>query len=97
MIGEHLNWNYHVDTLAPKHARAIGMLTKITHYVSKSTPRTIYFGIVAPILTYGAHIWSQIHNKSINRILKLQNTTIRVVNFALNDNQQTIFTKILKY
>ena len=42
---EHLNWNYH--TLAPKLTRAIGMLTKIRHYVSKINPTyNIY------ILTY---------------------------------------------
>ena len=56
VIDEHLNWDYHVDTLAPKLARAIGMLMKVRHYVPKPTLRTIYFGLVESILTYGAQI-----------------------------------------
>ena len=64
------------------------MLMKVRHYVSKPTLRTIYFGLVESILTYGAQIWSQIHNKSTNRIIKLQNKAIRVINFA-HERQST--------
>ena len=38
VIDEHLNWNYHVDTLAPKLARAIGMLMKVRHLCTQTNP-----------------------------------------------------------
>ena len=98
-IDEQLNWNFHVDTLAPKLARAIGMLLKIRHE-SNSTLHTIYFGLFESILTYGAQIWSQIHNKSKNRIITQKNIALRIINFSheqqlTNDLHKT--SKILKF
>ena len=77
-----LNWSYHVDSLAPKLTRASGMLAKVRHYVSGSTLRNIYFGIFHSLLTYGAQVWGQTQNKHINRITKIQNKALRVINFA---------------
>ena len=75
------------------------MLMKVRHYVPKPTLRTIYFGLVESILTYGAQVWSQIHNKSTNRIIKLQNIAIRIINFAherQSTNELYKISKILK-
>ena len=58
------------------------MLAKIRHYVPKDTLRTIYFGIFSSILLYGSQIWGQMQNSHINRLIKLQNKAIRVINFA---------------
>ena len=98
-IDSHLKWNYHTDILAPKLSRALGMLTKIRHYVSKITLRTIYFGIFSSILTYGCQIWGQILNKNVNRIIKLQDKVIRVINFShYNASRNLLYndSKILK-
>ena len=78
----YLNWNYHTDILASKLSRAIGMLSQIRHYVPKGTLHEIYYGIFSSILTYSCQVWGQIQNKHINRILKLQDKAIRVINFA---------------
>ena len=98
-IDSHLKWNYHTDILAPKLSRALGMLTKIRHYVSKITLRTIYFGIFSSILTYGCQIWGQIINNNVNRIIKLQDKVIRVINFShYNASRNLLYneSKILK-
>ena len=58
------------------------MLTKIRHYVNKNTLRSIYYGIFSSILTYGCQIWGQIQNKYVNRVIKLQDKAIRIINFA---------------
>ena len=57
------------------------MLAKIRHYVSEITLRSIYYGIFSSILTYGSQIWGQFSNKYINRIEKIQNKAIRIINF----------------
>lgn len=77
-----LNWSYHVNSLAPKLTRASGMLSKVRHYVSGSTLRNIYFGIFHSLLTYAAQVWGQTQNKYINRITKIQNKALRIINFA---------------
>ena len=45
LIDSFLNWEYHANFLATKLTCAVGMLSKIRHYVKKDTLRTIYFSI----------------------------------------------------
>ena len=84
LIDSHLNWSFHTKSLASKLTRTIGMLSKIRHFVDKSTLRNIYFSIFSSILTYGCQIWGQhqILSANIKRIIKLQNKAVRVINFA---------------
>ena len=82
LIDSHLNWEYQTDLLASKLSRAIGILSKIRHYVCKDTLRNIYFGIFSSILTYWCNIWGQVQNKHIKRLIQFQNKAIRVINFA---------------
>ena len=82
LIDSHLTWNYHTDMLAAKLSRNVGMLTKIRHYVTNETLRTIYFGIFSSIMMYGSQVWGQIQNKYVNPIIKLQDRAIRVINFV---------------
>ena len=82
LIDCNLNWSYHIDVLATKLSRANGMLSKIRHYVSGDTLRSIYFGIFHSLLTYGSQIWGQIRNRHFHRLQTLQNKAIRIINFA---------------
>ena len=100
MIDSHINWSYHVDIIAPKLSRAIGMLSKIRHYVSEPTLRSIYYGIFSSILTYGSQVWGQIQNKNINRLIKLQDKAVRTINFAhYQQSRNPLYekSKILKF
>ena len=81
LIDPHLNWSYHVKTLAPKLSRVIGMLAKIRHFTMDNI-KNIYFGIFSSLLNYGAQVWGQHHNTHIKRIIKLQDKAIRIINFA---------------
>ena len=81
-IDSHLNWSFHCDALASRLLRANGMLSKIRHYVPKTSIRSIYFGIFSSLLSYGDQIWGQRNNKYIQRLGKLQNNAVRIINFA---------------
>ena len=82
LIDSHLNWSYHVELLAPKLSPAIGMLSKIRHFVQSDILRTIYFGIFSSM--HGSQNWGNHHNIHINRIIKLQDKALRILNFAQN-------------
>ena len=82
LIDSHLNWKYHIKALVPKLARANGMLAKIRHYVNSDSLRSIYFAIFASIMNYGAQIWGQNLNENVKRVIKLQDKSIRIINFA---------------
>ena len=100
LIDPHLNWDYHTDFIAPKLSRAKGMLMKILHYVDANTLRSVYFGIFSSTMLYGAQIWGQIINKHENWIIKLQDSAIRIINFAKShDSRGQLYKnmKILKF
>ena len=99
-IDSHLRWDYHIDFIAPKLTRALGMLTKIRHFVDFNTLRSVYFGIFSSIMLYAAQIWGQISSKNVNRIIRLQDNAIRILNFATsNDSRGPLYKKmnILKF
>ena len=77
LIDPRLNWSYHIDLLAPKLSRVIGILSKLRHFVTIDNLRNIYFGIFSSILTYSAQIWGQHHNNHVKRIIKLQDKAIQ--------------------
>ena len=59
----------------------------------------IYFGIFSSIMTYSVQIWGQIESINVNRISKLQDKAIRIINFAnfWNSRNPLYFkSKILK-
>ena len=82
LIDSHLNFSFHINSIATKLTRSIGMLAKIRHYVTKDTLRSICFGIFSSILQYGSQIWGQIKSKHFNRLVILQNKAVKVLNFA---------------
>ena len=81
-IDSHINFNYHISSISNKLSRAIGMLSKVRHFVEKETLRSIYFGIFSSNSTYGCQVWGQIKTKAFNRLESLQNKAIKVINFA---------------
>ena len=99
VLDPHLNWSFHVDSLAPKLTRAAGMLAKIRYYVPENTLRSIYFGIFASLLTYASQVWGQFCNKYISRLQTIQNKAIRIINFGkFRDSVGPLYqkSKILK-
>ena len=82
LIDPHLTWNYHIKSIAPKLARATGMLAKLRHFVPQKSLRNIYFGIFASIMNYGSQVWGQFMNEHVLRVIKLQDKAIRIINFA---------------
>ena len=67
--------------LKSKLSRAIGMISKIRHYVKPETLRLIYYGIFSSILMYGSQIWGQ-HNSIVKNLQKFQNKDLRIMNFC---------------
>ncbi len=99
LIDSHLNWSFHINLLATKLSRAIGMLAKIRHYVTLRTLHSIYFGIFSSLLTYGSQIFGQITNKHFHRLECLQNKALRIINFAkYRDSAKPLYkqSKILR-
>ena len=76
-----LNGEFHCDVLTGKLNRANGMLSKVRHYVTKNELISIYHAIFASHLRYGCQIWALENTMKVERIGKLQNKAIRIINF----------------
>ena len=82
LIDLHLKWDHHVDSLARKLSRAVGMLSKLRHFLDKNTLRSVYFAVFSSIMSYGSIIWGNNQNKFIKRACGLQDKAIRTINFT---------------
>ena len=99
-IDSHLDWSVHIDTIASKLSRTVGMLAKIRHYVNKDVLRTIYFAIFSSVLNYGSIIWGQRSTSSLKMLETIQDKAIRIINFApFNSKTDHLYknSKILKF
>ena len=76
----HLNWKTHQTKIYLKLSRAVGMLSKVRHYVNSQTLLMIYYGIFSCHLIYGSQIWGQ-HNSVTSKLQILQNKALRFMNF----------------
>ena len=77
-----LSGNAHCEILSNKLKRANGMLSKIRHYVPSDELRSIYHSIFSSHMVYGCQIWGQSYSTHVNKICKLQNRALRIINFA---------------
>ena len=70
-INKHLNWASHVDALASKISKTIGVLNSLKHIRSINILRTIYNSLIICHLNYGVLVWGTQSNLN-NKIVKLQ-------------------------
>ena len=79
-------WKYHIDYVASKISRTIGIIARLRHFIPLSTLLTIYRSLVAPYLTYGIIAWGQAAKSNLCKILLLQKRALRLMLFFPNRN-----------
>ena len=82
-LDKHLNGHYQSKLVMQKLARAIGMLSKVRHYVNKAELKNIYHAIFESHLRYGCQIWFLSSTQFIReKIEKLQKKALRIMSFS---------------
>ena len=82
---ENLRWDIHMKQLITKLQRAIGLLSKVRHYVPRWLLRTIYYSLFNSHLVYACEVWGQKNTVLYQKILNLQNKAIKIINFDRNN------------
>ena len=59
IIDNNLSWKNHIDHVAIKISRTIGLICKLRHFLPRHILLTIYRSLVTPYLTYGLIAWGQ--------------------------------------
>ena len=61
--------------------RANDLLAKLKHYVNSKVLRTLYHAKFEPHLRYGCQLWGQTQTQVLQNIEKIQNKSLRILNF----------------
>ena len=72
LIDNHLSWKYHVDYIAVKISKIVGVISRLRHFAPFCTLRSIYQSLTLPHLTYGLTAWGQAANAHLNKLFLLQ-------------------------
>ena len=89
IIDNNLSWKQHIDHVAIKISRTVGLICKLRHFLPRQTLLTIYRSLVIPYLTYGLTAWGQAYKSYLEKLLKLQQRALRFIYFS-ELNQHTI-------
>ena len=67
-LNDKLTWQYHIQTVAKKLSIAIGILSKLRHYVPRGVLIKVYYGIAYPYLLYSVTNWGNAAKTHIQKI-----------------------------
>jgi hypothetical protein len=89
LIDSNLSWKHHIDHIANKISKVVGIIAKLRHFVPLNTLLSIYNSLILPYLTYGLIAWGQACKSHLNKILILQKRVLQLIFFA-NRNDHSI-------
>ena len=81
-IDSNLNWKSHINFIAKKIKRSIGILSKLRYYLNSKTLLDLYYALVYPFLTYCLIAWGNTYQTSLQPLFVLQKKAIRIITFS---------------
>ena len=78
-VDECITWKDHIDEVAKKAAKGIGILRRSKGFLDKDTLKTIYSAFVLPHFDYCALVWHNCSKAFQNKLQKLQNKAGRII------------------
>ena len=82
LLDSHLSWKYHIDNVALKISRIIGVIAHLWHLVPFTTLLSNYRSLILPYLSYGLAAWGQAAKSHLQKILVLQKLVLRLMYFS---------------
>ena len=73
LIDSGLTWKYHIDHIATKISKSVGVIAKLRHCVPKSTTLNIYNSLILPHILYGINVWGLAAKVHLNKIVNFKN------------------------
>ena len=81
IIDQHLSWKHHINYIALKISRNIGIISRLRHFVPLKTLLSIYNSLISPYISYGLIAWGQASKSHLEKLLILQKRAVRLINF----------------
>ena len=91
-ISDNLEWENHIQKIANKCSRTIGILNKLKHILPTNISLILYNSLLLPQLNYCILAWG--HNCNCKRLIKLQKKALRVISISkYNAHTDPLFKK----
>ena len=81
-LDDKLTWHQHINHIATKISRGLGMIGRVRNMLPFSVLRTLYFSLVYPYLNYCCIIWGGASATALRKIEVLQNRAVRLITRA---------------
>jgi len=88
-LDEKLTWSTHIQIIANKIAKNIGVITRISQVISPKLRLNLYHIMVSPYMTYGNIVWASNYQSRIHSFTTLQKRILRIIG---GDNPRTTTT-----
>ena len=79
IIDQHLTWKAHIDHIALKIAKNIGILKRIAYLIPEDIKKSLYYTLIYPYLSYCNFIWASNYPSRLHKLIILQNKAIKIV------------------
>ena len=79
IIDNKTTWKDHINYIAGKVSRGIGMILKARKFLKKEALMTLYFSFIYPYLTYCNQLWGATYVSNLRKLEKLQNKIVRII------------------
>jgi len=96
LIDKNIKWKSHIDYIALKVSKVVGILNRLKHFLPQKILLSIYNALIVPHLNYGNILWGNSNNK----IFVLQKRAIRAITLnKFRSHTSKLFKKleILKF
>ena len=84
LIDKNLTWRPHIDHIASKISKIIGIIARLRHRVPLNAVLQIYRSLIFPYTLYGVPVWGQASQCDLRKILDLtlQKRALRLIFFS---------------
>ena len=84
LIDKNLTWKYHIDYIASKISRVVGIISRLRQSVPLNTLIEINRSLILPYIYYGIAAWGQAALVYLKKVFISQKRALRLIFFAGN-------------
>lgn len=79
IIDNKLNWSRHIDYIANKISKGIGIILKARKVFDRDTLLSLYNAMILPYFNYCIHVWGNACEKYMKKLCILQNKIVKII------------------
>ena len=91
-IDYNISWKMHITNISKKIKRSIGILSKLSYFLSTKTLLSLYYALVEPFLNYCIIAWGNTYQTTLQPLFILQKKALRIITFSsYNEHSSPLF------